>query len=221
LAALYAPEHSFFPEEERLLATYARQAAVALDVATALEQERDAVQRLRQDGEGIRHLAYHDALTGLPNGRMFSQELEAAVARSEQVAVLFCDLDRFKNVNDSLGHTRGDELLCLAAERLRACAGGALVARLGGDEFALLVHRADGEAVARRVIDGLTAPFRVADRDLYVSASIGIALHPGDGADGPTLLMNADAAMYEVKRSGRSGARRYEPAMTTARLTVQ
>jgi diguanylate cyclase (GGDEF)-like protein len=135
------------------------------------------------------------------------------------VAVLFCDLDRFKNVNDSLGHARGDELLCQAADRLRDSVGARL-ARLGGDEFAVLVLDAEdvalaAESMARRVIEVLAEPFRVAGQMVFVSASIGVAVHPADGEDGSTLLMNADAAMYSAKASGRNAYRRYEAAMNS------
>jgi len=206
--------------QERL-AGLADHAALAFTKVRLLEQERDAVRRLRREEAVSKHLAYHDALTGLPNGRSFTAQLDEALAsvggRDGRIAVLFCDLDRFKNVNDSLGHARGDELLCLAADRLRATVGGALLARLGGDEFAVLVQSDDavcaGESVARRMIDALAEPFRVGGQTVFVSASIGIAVHPCDGADGSTLLMNADAAMYSAKHSGRNAFRRYEPAM--------
>jgi diguanylate cyclase (GGDEF)-like protein len=212
-----------FVDEEVLadrLSGVADHAALAFAKVRLLEQEREAVRRLQREEAVSKHLAYHDALTGLPNGRRFTAQLDEALASGAgdgRVAVLFCDLDRFKNVNDSLGHARGDELLCQAADRLGAIVGGALLARLGGDEFAVLVQSDDavcaGESVARRMIDALAEPFGVGGQTVFVSASIGVAVHPADGADGTTLLMNADAAMYSAKHSGRNAFRRYQPAM--------
>ena len=210
--------------DERLLSGrlsgLADHAALAFAKVRLLEQEREAVDSLRREEAWNKHLAYHDALTGLPNGRSFASELDDALGAAGadgSVAVLFCDLDRFKNVNDSLGHARGDELLCHAAERLARCVDGAVVARLGGDEFAVLVRHPDaaavGERMARSVIDVLGSPFTVGGLPLFVSASIGIAVHPVDGRDRATLLMNADTAMYDAKRTGRNGYRRYQAAM--------
>jgi diguanylate cyclase (GGDEF)-like protein len=212
--------------DERLLAArltgLADHAALAFAKVRLLEQEREAVRNLRREEAWNRHLAYHDSLTGLPNGRSFAAQLEDALVSCDAatggcVAVLFCDLDRFKNVNDSLGHARGDELLCLAAERLRSNVNGAVIARLGGDEFAVLVRDDDaaaaGEHAAQRMIDALSEPFKLAGQDVFVSVSVGVAVHPSDGADAATLLMNADAAMYSAKRSGRNAYRRYAAAM--------
>ncbi len=210
--------------DERLLSSrlsgLADHAALAFAKVRLLEQEREAVRRLRREEAWNKHLAYHDALTGLPNGRSFAAQLDEAIDSAESdggVAVLFCDLDRFKNVNDSLGHARGDELLCHAADRLRGSVEGAVIARLGGDEFAVLVQGADaaamGERIAQHMIDVLSEAFTVAGQVLFVSASIGVAVHPSDGDDGATLLMSADAAMYSAKRTGRNAYRRYRAAM--------
>jgi diguanylate cyclase (GGDEF)-like protein len=227
IIAVRAADDPPFVDERMLahrLSGLADHAALAFSKVKLLEQERAAGERLRREEATNKHLANHDSLTGLPNGRNFGAQLEAALGdglgRERGVAVLFCDLDRFKNVNDSLGHARGDELLCQAADRLRDRVGGARLARLGGDEFAVLVLDAEdvalaAESTARRVIEVLAEPFRVAGQLVFVSASIGVAVHPADGVDGSTLLMNADAAMYSAKASGRNAYRRYEAAMNS------
>jgi diguanylate cyclase (GGDEF)-like protein len=207
-------------------------AALAIQKVRLLEQERAAVDRLQRDEERIKHLAYHDALTGLPNGRLFNELLDASVrqaaAAKAPLAVLFCDLDRFKNVNDSLGHATGDELLKQAASRLAGGVGDGVLARLGGDEFAVLltdlsVPDRPGE-VAERLLGLMGEPFEVHGHELFVTASIGIALYPEDGASGRDLLMGADAAMYGAKRSGPNGHLRYRPdlnAGTRRQLTLE
>ena len=210
--------------DERALADrlvgLADHAALAFSKVRLLEQERRAVERLRREEAWNKHLAYHDALTGLPNARSFSAGLDETLGGDDPggVAVLFCDLDRFKNVNDSLGHARGDELLCQAADRLRSRLGKGMLARLGGDEFAVLVSGVDdaaavGEDTARRLIDVLSEPFEVGGQVVFVTASIGMAVSPIDGDEGSVLLMNADAAMYAAKAAGRNAYRRYDPEM--------
>jgi diguanylate cyclase len=159
--------------------------------------------------------AFRDALTRLPNRALFQDRVSHGLARANRrpgmLAVLFIDLDGFKDVNDSLGHGAGDHLLCMVAERLRAVVRpGDTVARLGGDEFAILLEDIssadDSAAVAERVLDGLSAPFVVGGRDTTIAASIGIALNSrADDLD--SLLRNADVAMYSVKQNGRA---RYE-----------
>ena len=161
----------------------------------------------------VLQLARYDSLTGLPNRNMFLAQLEMGLlrARSSQrgMALLFIDLDRFKYVNDTLGHDAGDELLKVMAKRL----SGRLrtvdtVARLGGDEFVIVVHDTIDPAtlskVASRVLTVLCEPLRLSDRPVQVSASVGIALYPSDGLDAATLLKNADAAMYLAKARGKN-----------------
>jgi diguanylate cyclase (GGDEF)-like protein/PAS domain S-box-containing protein len=166
------------------------------------------------------YAAYHDSLTGLASRALFRERLaEAHVlsARPEDVAVLFLDLDCFKEVNDSLGHAAGDQLLGQVAERLRrSVRDGDTVARFGGDEFAVLIvsiiAMADAETVARRVIAALGEPFEIGGRVLHIGASIGIA-SAGDAADLEHLQRNADLAMYRAKAAGGSGLARYDPRM--------
>lgn len=204
------------------LAGLADQASMAFEKVRLLENERAAVRRLRDDEQRIKHLAYHDALTGLPNSRQFSEELDVALARarqnSERLALLFVDLDRFKTVNDSLGHSQGDQLLRVAGARLGGCVrDGDTLARLGGDEFTLLMNRiespAEADAVAERILAAFGAPFGLDGHEVFLSASVGIAVYPDDGADSASLLRNADAAMYGAKVAGRNSLARYAPAM--------
>ncbi|HEU4976112.1 MAG TPA: diguanylate cyclase [Baekduia sp.] len=159
----------------------------------------------------IRHQSLHDALTGLPNRRHFGERLEAAIAGARDgdglVAVLFCDLDAFKDVNDSLGHAAGDELLRQVAERLRGSVRAEdVVARLSGDEFAILLpavpDRAAAERVGRSVTAAFAAPFRVMDRELRCTTSVGVAVERGADASPDALLHAADAAMYAAKEGG-------------------
>jgi diguanylate cyclase (GGDEF)-like protein/PAS domain S-box-containing protein len=176
------------------------------------------ISALKQSQEQLNHLAHHDPLTDLPNRLLFSARLSHAIehARRNQthVAVLYLDLDRFKNVNDTLGHPVGDQLLQMVAwrmrERLRECD---TVARLGGDEFVVTVDRVEdvteAATVAQKLLDVFEEPFVVADNELHLGASIGIAIFPQDGNDMATLLKNADAAMYLSKEEGRNTFRFY------------
>ena len=186
----------------------------------------DITERKRAE-EQIKSLAYHDSLTGLPNRRLFQDRLSMAVAQahrnSQRLAVLFLDLDRFKSVNDSLGHAAGDRLIQDVAERLRTCLReGDTVARLGGDEFTLLLpgvaQVVDAARVAEKVLDSLRVPFLIEDRELLTTASIGISLYPEDGRDADTLVKNADAAMYRAKQQGRDNYQLCAPALNATAL---
>jgi diguanylate cyclase (GGDEF)-like protein len=169
----------------------------------------------------IAQLAFNDSLTGLPNRAFFRQhldlELQQARHRPGGLALLCVDLDNFKSVNDTLGHPVGDELLRLVAARLRTSVGDALVARLGGDEFAILLVRGAGHAdlgaIAQRLLADLAEPVELRGHKLAVSASVGIALAPADGADGDTLLRNVDLALNRAKEEGRGTYRFFEAEM--------
>ena len=177
--------------------------------------------------EQVKRLAFHDALTGLPNRLLFHDRLSMAIAQAarlpQRLAVLFLDLDRFKVINDSLGHSTGDELLRGVAERLRGCVReGDTVARLGGDEFTVLIAglAADEDAlkVAHKILETVRLPFRLDERELFVTTSVGIALYPADGLDAETLVRNADTAMYRAKDQGRDHCQLYTPAMNSRAL---
>jgi diguanylate cyclase (GGDEF)-like protein/PAS domain S-box-containing protein len=172
----------------------------------------------------IEHLAFYDALTDLPNRALLAQRAELALAlahrRDEGLAVLFLDLDRFKEVNDSLGHAEGDALLAQVAQRLQALIRAEdTVCRLGGDEFVLLLPAAGQEGalrVADKVLAAFRQPFVVAGHSVGVTVSIGIALYPHDGADFADLLKNADTALYRAKQDGRDTRVFYDRRMNVA-----
>jgi diguanylate cyclase (GGDEF)-like protein/PAS domain S-box-containing protein len=192
----------------------------------ALGTAFDVTER-KQAEEQIKHIAYQDALTGLPNRRLFSDRLQMAVAQAhrlgQRLAVLFLDLDRFKVINDSLGHTIGDQLLQAVAERLLASVReGDTVARLGGDEFTLIfpgmARAVDVAKVADKILEALRQPFRLGERELFVTGSIGISLYPEDGDDPEALVKNADTAMYRAKDQGRDTYQLYTRAMNATAL---
>jgi diguanylate cyclase (GGDEF)-like protein/PAS domain S-box-containing protein len=180
------------------------------------------ITKLKESQEKLDHLAHHDPLTGLPNRLLFHDRLQHAMARAaragSQLAVLFIDLDRFKNVNDTLGHHVGDELLRHVANALSRCLrDGDTLARLGGDEFIVLLEDVDGERGARLVAEKLMRlfeqPVLVSSYELFVTGSVGISLYPQDGADLNYLIRNADVAMYQAKARGRNGYAFYAPSM--------
>jgi diguanylate cyclase (GGDEF)-like protein len=209
----------------------ADQAAVALANARMLEQ--------------VRNLAYYDSLTGLPNRLSYKERLASALESANRfgtlVAALFIDLDHFSRINDTLGHEAGDHLLQQVAARLRASCrdredqvGPAMqaldpeVARLGGDEFTVimagLADPEDAGKLARRILSSLAHPFRIENREIFVNASIGIAVYPFDGKDLETLLMHADTAMYKAKEQGGNSYQAYSRSMNATalqRLTLE
>ncbi|MEG4499460.1 EAL domain-containing protein [Microcoleus sp. F10-C6] len=170
----------------------------------------------------IRHQASHDQLTGLPNRLLFNERLSLALAtahqNAEMLAVIFLDLDRFKNVNDTLGHPVGDLLLQAVSQRLTSCLRvGDSIARWGGDEFTVLLYnlnsREEATKICQLIIQSLSSPFDFEGLELYTKASLGIALAPYDGEDAETLLKNADAAMYKAKQKGRNNYQFYTRAI--------
>ncbi len=189
-----------------------------------LEEERQAAM---DAAAKVEQIAYHDSLTGLPNRQLFLSHLNMALHRARRdatmLAVLFLDLDRFKVVNDSLGHAAGDELLRTVAERIRGTVRSVdSVTRLGGDEFAVLqteVYGAeDAVFLAERIIAEVKKPIVVEGQEVFVTTSLGISLYPGDATDGETLIKHADAAMYRAKAQGRDLVERYVPELGTAAL---
>jgi diguanylate cyclase (GGDEF)-like protein len=193
-------------EERDQLAAFAQQVSLALTDARTVEAVREA---------------HHDPVTGLPNRALFLKILKRVLASrntdTDPTSVLFIDLDRFKAVNDSLGHDAGDQLLALVARRLRGCVRASdTTARLGGDEFAALLHDSPLEAatlVGERIVAALKEPFRVAGRDIFIGASIGIATSRDVAERSETLLHNADVAMYRAKKHGAGRVLSYEPFM--------
>jgi len=176
----------------------------------------DVTER-RQAEAQIMHMARHDALTDLPNRLYFRERIEQALGRAERLAILFVDLDRFKTVNDTLGHPVGDALLCAVTKRLQmAVRGTDTVARLGGDEFAIVQFGAkptDATELAVRIIEALSEPFEILGNQVVIGASIGIAIAPTDGKEPDQLLRNSDMALYRAKSSGRGTYHFFQPEM--------
>lgn len=193
-------------------------------IASLLEDEREAA--VLAAGE-IEHLAYHDSLTGLPNRPLFLDRMIVALAHAQRykhgIAVFFLDLDRFKDINDSLGHSIGDELLRAVGDRVRKCVReGDTVARFGGDEFTVMAEMIDrvedAAKIAQKIQESVKLPFVFGEHELFVSFSIGISLYPADGTDPETLVKNADTAMYRAKEQGRDNYQLYAPAMNARAL---
>ncbi|MFS0918257.1 EAL domain-containing protein [Brevibacillus sp. 179-C 1.1 NHS] len=196
------------------------------NVTKLLLVTRDVTDRKRSE-ETIHHLAYHDALTDLPNRRMYVQQLSKEMMQAKRfqstLAVLFLDMDRFKDVNDSFGHDVGDLLLVEAAKRLQGCLKpGDVVARLGGDEFTVmqtqLQDRSEAAALAEQIMNQLQRPFELDGHVFNVSCSIGIALYPQDGDNPEDLLKRADTALYTVKSRGKNGYDFFDPTMEAKSL---
>ncbi len=185
------------------------------------------VSERKEREERVRHLAHHDFLTDLPNRVLLNDRITQAISLAErnhtQVAVMFLDLDRFKNVNDSLGHTVGDKLLQEVGLRLRGCMRASdTVSRQGGDEFVILMPDMDDAAdiarAAQKVLDSVAHPYAIDGHELVSTPSIGISVYPADGRDVESLLKNADAAMYHAKESGRNNYQFFTQDMNTRAL---
>ncbi|WP_295450010.1 GGDEF and EAL domain-containing protein [uncultured Thiodictyon sp.] len=194
-----------------------------------ITDHRDLTAWLKERERQLEHLVQHDPLTGLPNRLLFADRLHQAMhhanRESRKVAVLFVDLDRFKAINDSLGHAAGDQVLKQAAGLMRGLVReGDTVARLGGDEFIVVLEAlADGSSaglVADKLLAAFRAPFVVEGRALRVTTSIGISVYPDDGADVDALVRNADSAMYRAKAQGRDTFRFYTQAMTARAIAL-
>jgi len=196
-----------------------------IDVGDVLEAEagnryeiygtaRDISDQIEAE-EFINFQAYHDILTRLPNRSLFKDRLSVAITHAqrsqEKLAVMFIDLDRFKVINDSLGHTMGDRLLQSVSQRLLSCVRkGDTLSRFGGDEFTLLLPNIKNEStalqVAEKMLESIKTPFEIAGHEIYIGASIGIAVYPDAGEDIEALIKNADIAMYRIKSSGKNGS---------------
>ncbi|MFQ5859710.1 MAG: EAL domain-containing protein, partial [Anaerolineae bacterium] len=181
----------------------------------------DITERKRAEGM-IRHLAYHDAVTDLPNRALFKDRLALALAQArrnkQMLAVMFLDLDRFKVVNDTAGHAEGDRLLQSVGKQLKDLLRESdTVARVGGDEFTLLLpgitRVEDAVEIAKKILKSLQQPCVMAGHEFHITTSIGITVYPADGEDAETLLRNADIAMYRAKEEGRNNYQLYTPAM--------
>lgn len=190
------------------------------------------ISTLRQSEQEISYYAFYDTLTNLPNRRSFMNRLVSAIQRAgkdkQALTLLFIDLDRFKQINDSYGHHIGDALLSESAQRIKQCLRGedliavgaeeeSNLARLAGDEFTLLIHGLNSvdqvAGIAQRIVSCFAEPFEIADKKLFTTASIGIAMYPEDGAEAETLLQHADLAMYHAKQKGRNNYQFYSARM--------
>ena len=219
---------SLYYEEKTITPIRDQSGRITHFVSTA----KDISERM-QVQERLQHMAHHDTLTDLPNRNLFLDRLQQALIRARHhqrlVAVMFLDLDRFKNINDTLGHSTGDQLLLQLSERLkRSVRDGDTIARFGGDEFAILLDDVDSEnsiaTVAQKLLHTLTEPFHINNHELFVTASIGIAIFPHDGEDPDTLLRNADVAMYRAKELGKNNYQFYSDDMSARnfeRLTLE
>jgi diguanylate cyclase (GGDEF)-like protein/PAS domain S-box-containing protein len=203
-------ERQWSKNEESILFT------MAANISAALQRQ--------QTEEMIHYQAFHDLLTGLPNRMLFNDRLSLSLANAirsnELLAVMFLDLDRFKTINDTLGHTLGDELLQCVAQRLTSCLReGDTVARWGGDEFTLLLpqvsHVTDVAKTAERILASLDSVFILEGNELYITTSIGIALYEGIDIDADTLIKHADAALYQAKEQGRNNYQFYTAAINS------
>jgi len=196
------------------------------NISSFVSVGKDITERM-QTQERLHFLAHHDILTELPNRAMLIERLNHAInhvqSKSLSLAIMFLDLDRFKVINDTLGHNIGDMLLQKVADRLRTCMRRTdTVARIGGDEFVILLEDIEDSphisAIARNVIETLEQPFDLEEREIFVTSSIGVGVYPQDGEDSNTLLKNADTAMYRAKEQGRNNFQFYSAEMSSSAL---
>lgn len=210
-----------YPEWLRISAVRSKQQQVThyVGIFSDAHTHEDVLERLH-------YLAYYDGLTGLPNRRLFLDRLSISLARARRdrhmLALMFIDLDHFKQINDSLGHKIGDSMLMAVTERMKACLrDGDTLARLGGDEFTVILPAISGPDaavhVARKFMESYSRPVAVEGRELNITCSIGISIFPDDGDDADSLLNHADIAMYQIKGSGRNGHVRYHAGMENGR----
>jgi diguanylate cyclase (GGDEF)-like protein len=213
--------------QQQRLALAAAKCELDERVAARTRDLEHANENLRDSQESLRHLASHDALTGLANRLQLGERLAQAIAHARRddtrLALFFLDLDYFKNVNDSHGHAVGDQLLQQASARLKAAVRGEdTVARLGGDEFVVLAAELESTehaaVVAEKLLAACRKSFVIDDNEFFVSASLGVSLFPDDGQDAEDLLSHADAALYRAKDLGRGSFQFYTPALTEAAL---
>jgi diguanylate cyclase (GGDEF)-like protein/PAS domain S-box-containing protein len=188
------------------------------------------VSESREMADQIAHLAEHDFLTGLPNRLLLNDRIGQAIALAERnrgkIAVLFMDMDGFKNINDSLGHPAGDDLLKCIANRLRDCIRGPdTVSRQGGDEFIVLLQGVkkpeDAAIAAKRLLKSLAETYFMGPHNLHITSSIGVSIYPDDGSDAETLIKNADTAMYQAKENGRQSFQFFKPEMNVRAVERQ
>ena len=216
--------HAEFEDQLRMLQQANANLVIASIEAHRLTEEVEAAK------VELDHLAHHDVLTGLPNRMLLEdrlgQAIEVARRQGRKLATMYLDLDRFKHINDSLGHAVGDQLLKSVAQRLVSCVRQSdTVSRQGGDEFVLLLpyieHAEDAALSAQKMLAAVALPHRIDGHDLHVGVSIGISIYPDDGLDAPSLLKSADTAMYYAKDNGRNRFKFFEPEMNARAVQRQ